>query len=154
MIHLKHWLIIHASLYTHSLDEQCSLQESKITLKKKTDIRHEAWEVLIWIVGPRDSQNIQTIAFVFDCPPKVKAKLLWLKTPVIYNTGLRDPLAGNDLNAFSMRTSFHVTWKYHAIFQRSNATKSPTQLWLLWTTTTVRTTWHHNPKDAVVAHIP
>lgn len=52
MIHIKHWLIIHVSLYTHSLNEQCSLQESKITFKKKggtSSMRHEksSFELLV-----------------------------------------------------------------------------------------------------------
>lgn len=54
--------------------------------------KHQAWNVLFWIVGlscPRDSQNIQALAL--GCHLEIESKSLVLKTSCTSETGHRKP---------------------------------------------------------------
>lgn len=52
----------------------------------------------------------------FHVPAKAEAMSLLLKTPCIFETGPRDPWTRTDLDASSLKTSFHGTGECHASF--------------------------------------
>lgn len=136
--------MIHISLYPYHLNKLPFWTgnvpfKSQISPKKNTIIGHEkpSFKLLLRAVpGAPKAHKLLLLPLVV--PPEVKGKFLLLKTPGTSNKVL-SPWTRTDLSVSILRSSFHIIWRYHVIFQRRNTTKAQTQLLLLWVTRTSMT---------------